>query len=329
VYTPQQEADFVRDYLGPQLNSTYPDLKLMIWDHNRDLVAEWARKILTQPDVAKYVDGTAFHWYTGNSPGLNLYENLDEAHDVDPTKFLLATEATVCPGVELGNWDRGEVYGTDILNDLLHWSTGWVDWNMVLDLQGGPNHLNNFCDAPIIINATNNSFTYQPAYYFMGHFSKYVPPGARRIKLDLSVGQQCRVNPTASSANICNSIKWVCQNQKCPTGTDNCDPSVLQQNGDIVFDQFYQTHKKAQGPSSCYFDGAASLEGLQVAAFLTPDNTVSAVILNVGDRPASFTLHTQSHTASLNISAHSVQTLQWAIFGQEKLKGEIPVVEIK
>lgn len=63
-----------------------------------------------------------------------------------------------------------------------HWSAGFVDWNMALNLQGGPTYVSNFCDSPIIVNATGQEFYKQPMFYAMGHFSKFVVPDSHRIK---------------------------------------------------------------------------------------------------------------------------------------------------
>lgn len=73
----------------------------------------------------------------------------------------MATEACNCPGVSLNNWDRGESYAYDILGDLNNWAVGWVDWNQILDMQGGPNHVNNYCDANIVCDTKNQVFYYQ------------------------------------------------------------------------------------------------------------------------------------------------------------------------
>jgi len=58
---------------------------------------------------------------------------------------------------------------------------GWVDWNLVLDEKGGPNHANNFCSAPIIADTKNDKLLFQSSYYYMGHFARYIRPGAKRI----------------------------------------------------------------------------------------------------------------------------------------------------
>eukprot|EP01089_Gocevia_fonbrunei_P014072 TRINITY_DN3774_c0_g1_i5.p1 TRINITY_DN3774_c0_g1~~TRINITY_DN3774_c0_g1_i5.p1 ORF type:complete len:494 (-),score=93.93 TRINITY_DN3774_c0_g1_i5:77-1558(-) len=173
TYTPEQERDFLKYYLGPLLQQYYPDLKIMIYDHNTDHVYKWASTILSDPEAAKYVDGIAFHWYAGPN-----FENLDKSHEVDTKKFLLATEACNCPTPSIvnGSWINGENYGHSILGDLNHWSAGWTDWNVLLDLQGGPNHLKNYCDSPIRADTPNQILYFQPVYYYMGQFSKFISP---------------------------------------------------------------------------------------------------------------------------------------------------------
>jgi len=167
--------------LGPQLKSSHPDVKIMMYDHNKDHIVNWAKVIYSDSQASQYVSGTAFHWYSGSQ-----FENLNATHNLYPDKFLLATEACNCPGVSLNNWDRGESYAYDILGDLNNWAVGWVDWNQILDMQGGPNHVNNYCDANIVCDTKNQVFYYQTTYYFTGQISKYVVPGSYRIDSSLS-----------------------------------------------------------------------------------------------------------------------------------------------
>lgn len=181
MYTPELERDFISQHLGPRMKADHPDLQIMIYDHNKDDIVTWVDTILSDPEAASYVAGTAFHWYSGFQ-----FENLEEAHELHPEKFLLASEATNCPGVALGDWSRAEVYGFDILGDLNAWSAGWVDWNLVLDMEGGPNHLNNYCDSPIVVDVDNQLVFVQPMFYYLGHLSKFVPPGSIRVGTDLS-----------------------------------------------------------------------------------------------------------------------------------------------
>ncbi|KAF0984845.1 hypothetical protein FDP41_000744 [Naegleria fowleri] len=186
-YTPDYQAFFISNYLGPRLKADHPELKIMIYDHNRDHVEKWAQSIYSNPKAAQYVDGMAFHWYVDEE-----YENLSRAYRVNTQKFLLATEACWDHGVSLGNWSRGEKYGYDIINDLNNYASGWTDWNCILDYRGGPNHLQNFCDAPIIADNRTQEIHIQPTYYYFGHFSKFITQGSRRIHFEqlISDGKQ-------------------------------------------------------------------------------------------------------------------------------------------
>jgi glucosylceramidase len=163
----------------------------MVFDHNRASVAQWANEIFNHPTASQYVDGIAFHWYDWARfmDGVAFHERLNDTHHVDPNRFMLATESCNCPGVATKDdaWFRGQRYAHDMITDFNNWVSGWVDWNLILDHQGGPNHLNNTCDAPIIIDETEENYFIQPMYYFIQHFSKYVPPGSKRVHTEVAV----------------------------------------------------------------------------------------------------------------------------------------------
>ncbi len=177
IYSAEEEGAFIRDYLGPTLEKEgLGDVKIIVWDHNKDLIFERAQPILSDPETAKYVWGVGFHWYSGDE-----FENLAAVHEAFPTTNLLFTEGCQEGGVKLGSWDLGERYAHDIIGDLNNWTVGWVDWNMVLNERGGPNHVDNLCDAPVIADTTRNELYYQNSFYYLGHFSKYIRPGAVRV----------------------------------------------------------------------------------------------------------------------------------------------------
>lgn len=178
LYTAKDEQEFVRDYLGPTLvKSGLGAVRLMIWDHNRGIVYQRAQAVYEDPAAARYVWGMAYHWYSGDH-----FDNVQAVHEAFPDKALLFTEGsegfTTDPARE---WQIGERYGRNVLLDLNHWSVGWTDWNLILDQQGGPNHSGNYCSAPIMADTTTGVLHYQPSYYYLGHFAKFVRPGARRI----------------------------------------------------------------------------------------------------------------------------------------------------
>lgn len=177
LYSPEEERDFIRDYLGPTLHRAgLEQIRLLVFDHNRDHMLDHARVIYEDPLAARYVWGTAFHWYVGD-----WFENVQKLHDAYPEKQLLFTEGCQEGGPHLGEWYVGERYGRSIINDLNRWTVGWIDWNMVLDEKGGPNHVGNYCSAPIMIDTKTCEILYQSSYYYIGHFSRYIRPGARRI----------------------------------------------------------------------------------------------------------------------------------------------------
>ena len=180
IYTGAEERDFVRDYLGPTLHKEgLGDLRLLIWDHNRDRMYERAKVVFDDPEAAKYVWGTAFHWYMGD-----FFDNVQRVHDAWPDKALLFSEGCQEGGVHMGEWQVGERYGRSMINDLNRWTCAWVDWNMVLDEQGGPNHVGNYCSAPVICDTRvcdASGVTLMPSYYYIGHFAKFIKPGAERV----------------------------------------------------------------------------------------------------------------------------------------------------
>ena len=180
IYTAAEEQNFVRDYLGPALgNSNFLNKKLIIWDHNRDIMVERTRTVLNDPEAAKYVWGTGFHWYNGDD-----FEAVQQVHDEFPDKELIFTEGCQENGPHIGSWNLGERYATSIINDLNRWTVAWIDWNLILDENGGPNHVGNYCSAPIIVDTNTQEVLYQSSYYYLGHFSRFIKRGDKIIECE-------------------------------------------------------------------------------------------------------------------------------------------------
>lgn len=177
IYTAEEERDFVRDYLGPTLKiSDVNDVKLFVWDHNRDVLVDRVKPIYEDEEASSYVYGTGIHWYVSEE-----FCNLTKVHDLYPDKHILFTEGCQEGGVHLGSWFTGERYGRNMIGDMNNYCEGYLDWNIVLDETGGPNHVNNLCDAPIIADTKNDVLHYNSSYYYIGQFSKYVIPGSKRV----------------------------------------------------------------------------------------------------------------------------------------------------
>ncbi|MEI8041538.1 MAG: glycoside hydrolase family 30 protein [Verrucomicrobiota bacterium] len=179
MYTAEEERDFVRDHLGPTLaKAGLQDRKLIIWDHNRDLIFHRVSTVLDDPEAAKYIWGVGFHWYEGGQ-----FDNVDLVGDAYPQANLIFTEACNYPwGFDkINEWHWGENYGRSMIKDFNSGAVGWTDWNVLLDETGGPNHVSNFCYAPVHGDTRTGKLHYMNSYYYIGHFSKFIRPGARRI----------------------------------------------------------------------------------------------------------------------------------------------------
>ena len=201
LYSAEEERDFVRDHLGPALAAAgLGHVRIVIWDHNRDLMVERASVVLSDPEAARHVWGTGFHWY-----GEDHFEQVQLLHDAWPDKQLLFTEGCQEGGPHEGSWALGERYARSMINDLNRWTVGWIDWNLLLDPSGGPNHVGNLCSAPILADASQDRLMHQSSYFYIGHFSRFVKPGAQRLLCSASrqvLEATAFVNPDGAVATV-------------------------------------------------------------------------------------------------------------------------------
>jgi len=209
-FSPKEMTDFVRDYMGPQLEKDGHDVKILGYDQNRAGIKEWVDEMYKDEASSKYYSGTAIHWY--ESTYEVFPEDLQYAHNKAPNKYLIETEGCVdseVPKWKDDNWywskeatDWGwdwatekdkylhpkyapvNRYARDIIGCLNNWVDGWIDWNMLLDKQGGPNWFKNWCVAPVLVDTETDEVYYTPIYYTMAHFSKFIRPGALRIGME-------------------------------------------------------------------------------------------------------------------------------------------------
>ena len=212
-YTPEEMNEFLVNHLGPQLEADSHDVIVLGYDQNRgDELYEWVDAMYEDEEVASYYDGIAVHWYAST---FKIFEDaLQYAHEAAPGKYIIQTEATV--DAEVPKWRDDEWYWSkeatdwgydwapeeqkplhpkyvpvfryarDMIGTLNNWVDGWIDWNMVLDRQGGPNWAENWCVAPVIVDPDADEVYFTPLYYTMSHFSRYIRPGAKRIGFEHS-----------------------------------------------------------------------------------------------------------------------------------------------
>lgn len=199
AWTPKTEAYWSTYYLAPTLSKAGYNPVYIAMDDQRFELPWYVDAMFSDINTKNLFKGVAFHWYA--DPITNPIR-LTETHYKYPDKFLLMTEA--CAGstfvekkkVDLGSWERGERYILDIIENLSHWVVGWIDWNIALDKNGGPNWAKNFVDSPIIVMPENDEFYKQPMFYALSHVSKFVPRNSIRISLT-PVSYNCDVKQIA------------------------------------------------------------------------------------------------------------------------------------
>ncbi|NXC77781.1 GLCM Glucosylceramidase, partial [Anhinga anhinga] len=215
AFTAAQQRDFIVHDLGPALARSPHRTQLIILDDQRIHLPHWAKAVLGNATAAHYVAGVGVHWYLDSIMPASC--SLEATHRLFPDHFLLYTEAcsgflTIRFSVSLGCWERGNQYSHSILTVgntrqclpgagglaqphsalsppaqvLNHFVSGWTDWNLALDLEGGPNWVKNYVDSPIIADSSKDIFYKQPMFYHLGHFSKFIPEGSRRVGLHSS-----------------------------------------------------------------------------------------------------------------------------------------------
>ncbi|MBE5950985.1 MAG: glucosylceramidase [Lachnospiraceae bacterium] len=179
IYETEDEMRFVCDYLGPVLEEEgLGDVKILVWDHNKDILFERADGILKDEKAAKYTAGVAFHWYSGDH-----FEAISMVREKYPDKELYFTEGCVeySRFADSNEVYKAEMYAHDILGNLLAGANGYMDWNLLLDELGGPNHVKNFCAAPVMCDTKTGTMEKRLSYYYIGHFSRYIRRGAVRV----------------------------------------------------------------------------------------------------------------------------------------------------
>lgn len=178
VYTAQEEGEFAA-YLREALDRAgCGDTRILAWDHNKDILVYRAAETMSVPGAEKTVNGFAVHWYTGDH-----FDAIRHTAELWPDKQVWFTEGCV----EYSRFDgmtklqKAEMYAHDILGNLNAGISGSIDWNLLLDAKGGPNHVGNFCEAPIMLNGDGSDFEIMEEYYYIGQFSRFIQPGAVRL----------------------------------------------------------------------------------------------------------------------------------------------------
>jgi len=178
VYTVAEERTFLKDFLYPELvRNGLDDIDIYIWDHNKERLFERACGIIDEA-TNHMVAGVAFHWYGGDH-----FEAVRLVHELFPDKKLVMSEACIEYALSDSNNHllNAQKYAHDIIGNLNAGMTAFYDWNLILDQDGGPNHVKNYCDAPYIYDINKQSLKEQNTLKYLWHFSHFIDAGARKI----------------------------------------------------------------------------------------------------------------------------------------------------
>lgn len=193
VWTPEQSKRYLKDYLYPELvkNGLDKQIGIYIWDHNKERMIEHVLEVLDE-ETMDMVEGIAFHWYSGDH-----FEAVDLMRQKYPGKTLMLSECCGLhiPGtagmsspfgpVNFGSPEHMDYldavqYAHDIIGNLNAGMNRWIDWNLVVDEQGGPRHVPMGFTSGLIADE-EGSYRKPLMYDYIGHFSRYIQPGAKRI----------------------------------------------------------------------------------------------------------------------------------------------------
>ena len=247
-FSAESQNEFIKHHLGPALQqSKHADVKLLMYDHNREELEHWAQALYSDIETSKYLYGAAVHWYEST---FKVHEDvLERVHNAYPEYEIIHTEGAIDdlgkdapPGVtdperfkESGwfdndafwwndnatdwaysaTWDGVNAedhpiytpvhrYARNIIVSLNHWVSGWIDWNIVLDKDGGPNHVGNFCGAPIMIDTVSEYVYYTPVFFILSQFSRTIRPGDKAVEVSAEL-ESLDENTVYASASINNN----------------------------------------------------------------------------------------------------------------------------
>ncbi|MBN1139872.1 MAG: hypothetical protein JXM73_25090 [Anaerolineae bacterium] len=216
---PEQQADFIGGYLGPAFADAGINTKILTWDHNWDgwLYPITVMDILSDTDKKDYVDGSAWHCYCSAPPDCeeNTPDKQDLVHDAHPDKDIYFTECTGTGGI-LDDFGQDLKWGvqTIAIGTIRNWARTVLYWNLALDEKGKP-HTGGCrdCRGLVAIDSTG-TYTKSAEYYIVGHLSKFIDPGARRIESSFLPN----ILETVAFQNPDDSIVLVVLNPKDPNG---------------------------------------------------------------------------------------------------------------
>ena len=225
LFTYENEYKFINKYLYPLLKKNNIDINLLCFDHNKDNIYDYAKNIF-KLDKNNIIKGIGYHYYTGDH-----FNNINILSNLYKDKLLIHTEG--CCGLSKFRKRRSIpnalIYAHDIIGDVNNGCNAYIDWNILLNYKGGPNHTGNYCYSPVMLTKNNKSYKKNLAYYYIGHISKYINNATviehSKYTSDLSVLSFINKDKTITTIILNESKKTlpynIVINNKCVSGIIN------------------------------------------------------------------------------------------------------------
>lgn len=173
------QRDFIKFHLGPAFRQAGIATRIVIWDHNCDH-PEYPISILNDAEAKQYIDGSAFHLYSGEITALNT------VHEAHPDRNLYFTEQWTGKNESFSSnfmWHTEQV----VIGSLRNWSKVVLQWNLANDTGFGP-HTDGGCTECKGALTIGAEIVKNPSFYIIGQISQWVPPGSIRIQSDILPG---------------------------------------------------------------------------------------------------------------------------------------------
>lgn len=221
VYTPQEQKVFLKEYLYPSLKAhQLDDIEIYLWDHNKERAYEWVRDIIDD-ETKDMVAGVALHWYSGDH-----FEAIRILKEQYPWMKVLTSEACIEYSKFSGvaTLKNAQKYAHDIIGNINEGMSLFFDWNILLNEEGGPNHVGNNCESPFMFDREKKELYSMESAAYLWHFSHFIELGAKRI----GVSRYCQdIEVTAFKKN--DKVTFILFNQ-----TDKDIPVFVRINNEIV-----------------------------------------------------------------------------------------------